>query len=182
MKPREFVASNPSSEETEAYLLLGSNVGDRIGYLRKSVDSLSAFSQHRDIGLSSIYETEPVGYTDQPKFLNVAAVVPTSIEARELLIGLKNIESRVGRVPRKRWREREIDIDIIFYGGSEIESDDLVIPHPMAHKRRFVLKPLCEIAPEFMHPLLHKTVRQLLDECEDRSGVMRFDDSSVLRG
>ncbi|MCL5267259.1 MAG: 2-amino-4-hydroxy-6-hydroxymethyldihydropteridine diphosphokinase [Bacteroidetes bacterium] len=175
------MSSSSASEETEAYLLLGSNIGDRIGYLKKSVSSISALSRSRRVELSAVYESEPVGYTDQPKFLNLAAVISTPINAHELLFRLKDIERTMGRIPRERWREREIDIDIIFYGGSQINTDDLTVPHPRAHLRRFVLLPLYEIAPGFIHPSFNKTVKQLLDECEDRSEVARFETLSVLQ-
>ncbi len=182
LKPRGYVSSSSASDETEAYLSLGSNIGDRIGYLRKSVRSLSALSRSRQVELSSVYESEPVGYADQPKFLNVAAIVSTPISVSDLLRRLKVIERDLGRVPRERWREREIDIDIIFYGGLKIETHELTVPHPRAHLRRFVLQPLCEIASDFVHPLFNKTLKQLLDDCEDGLEVRRFESSSVLQG
>lgn len=142
-----------------------------MGYLRRSVDSISALSGVEVRSKSAVYETEPVGIIDQPPFLNLAIGVVTNLPPGEFLNSLKRIEKTIGRVERPRWREREIDIDIIFYGNATMKSDSLTIPHQRAHLRRFVLEPLSEIAPAFEHPVLHKTVKELLFECGDNSGV-----------
>ncbi len=163
-------------KESEAYLSLGSNLGDRIGYLNKSIDSIAGIARVRLLKKSHVYETDPVGELDQPSFLNMAAGIVTLLEPEELLSALKNVETGVGRIHRGRWREREIDIDIVFYDGLSISSDKLTIPHERAHLRRFVLKPLADIAPEFEHPIFHETVARLLAECPDNSGVRRFRD------
>lgn len=163
-------------KESESLLSLGSNLGDRIGYLNKSLDSIAGLDGVTLLKKSHVYETDPVGVLDQPPFLNMAACIVTSLEPEELLEALKEIETGVGRIHRGRWREREIDIDIVFYDGLSISSERLTIPHERAHLRRFVLKPLADIAPEFEHPILHETVAQLLAECPDNSGVRRFRD------
>ncbi len=161
-------------KESEAYLSLGSNLGDRIGYLNRSLDAIAVLAGVRLVKKSHVYETDPVGVLDQPSFLNMAAGIVTSLGPQELLSALKEIETGIGRTHRGRWREREIDIDIVFYDGLSISSEKLTIPHERAHLRRFVLRPLADIAPGFEHPILHETVDRLLAECPDNSGVRRF--------
>ncbi|HQT91991.1 MAG TPA: 2-amino-4-hydroxy-6-hydroxymethyldihydropteridine diphosphokinase [Candidatus Kryptobacter bacterium] len=161
-------------EGSESYLSLGSNLGDRLAYLRQAVESISGIPGVNLHRVSSVYETEPVGISDQPDFFNMAAAIRTQLEPLELLKNLKEIEGKMGRIHRERWREREIDIDIIFYEDRTINSAELTIPHASAHLRRFVLEPLAEIAPAFQHPVFHETVARLLDACADRSAVRRL--------
>lgn len=161
-------------KQSDSFLSLGSNLGDRMGYLKGGIESIAAIPGITLEMNSNVYETDPVGVTDQPAFLNMAVKIVTSLEPAELLAELKSIENRLGRLHRERWREREIDIDIIFYGNSVVSSEQLTIPHERAHTRRFVLQPLADIAPDFEHPVLHKTVKELLVECADKSGVSRF--------
>jgi 2-amino-4-hydroxy-6-hydroxymethyldihydropteridine diphosphokinase len=160
--------------ESESFLSLGSNLGDRLGYLMQAIDSISGIPGVNIRKVSSVYETEPVGVSEQPDFLNIAAAIKTEMEPLELLRNLKEIEKTIGRIHRERWREREIDIDIIFYGDRRISSVELTIPHASAHLRRFVLEPLAEIASNFRHPVTHQTVAQLLEACSDRSAVRRL--------
>ncbi|MGO9482755.1 MAG: 2-amino-4-hydroxy-6-hydroxymethyldihydropteridine diphosphokinase [Candidatus Kryptoniota bacterium] len=162
-----------SSSEVEVYLSLGSNLGDRLGFLRRGIDSISKFPDVKARRISDVYETEPVGYVHQPEFLNLAACFSTFEQPKEFLKLLKEIEIKIGRVHRERWHEREIDIDVIFFGDRIINSKDLIIPHPRMHLRKFVLQPLNEIAPNFVHPLKQKEVNQLLTECPDTSRVRR---------
>ncbi len=166
-------------EEAECYLSLGSNLGDRLGYIRKAADSISKISGVTVARLSSVYETDPFGVTNQPRFLNTAVGLTTSLPPSELLGALKATETSLGRVRRERWREREIDIDIVFYDQMLLESDELTIPHPGAHLRRFVLLPIAEIAPEFIHPVFNKSVRQLLDACGDKSEIRLYRQAEV---
>jgi len=165
--------------EIESYLSLGSNLGDRLGYLKEGLDLVLTLPDTNLLKISAVYETEPVDFADQPRFLNLAACIHTKLEPHELLHLLKDLERKIGRVHRDRWSAREIDIDIIFYGDYKIDSDDLIIPHPRAHLRKFVLQPLSEIAPEFRHPVAHKTVEQLLKECVDNSSVTRLEELST---
>lgn len=153
--------------------MFGSNLGDRYGFLKKGLEMVSHSRELEILTTSGIYETEPVEIADQPAYLNAAVRISTLFAPMDLLTKLKTIETSVGRIPRGRWLEREIDIDIIFYGDEKIESEELTIPHPRAHLRRFVLRPLSEIASNFVHPIFHKTVGQLLHECKDTSAVIR---------
>jgi len=159
------------SNGVETYLSLGSNLGERLAYLKQGIDLISQLPIVEIQKISCVYESEPVGYFDQPQFLNLAACILTSADPYELLRMLKGMERKVGRIHRERWHERELDIDIIFCGDKIIDSDELVIPHPQMHLRRFVLLPLNEIATDFVHPSQKKTVKQLLAECPDDSRV-----------
>ncbi|MEJ5226793.1 2-amino-4-hydroxy-6-hydroxymethyldihydropteridine diphosphokinase [Thermodesulfovibrio sp.] len=144
------------------YLSLGSNLGDR----EKNLDT--ALSELKNEGIvilkkSSIYETAPWGYEKQPAFLNMAMEGLTLLEPYDLLKLIKEIENKMGRKKTIKYGPRVIDIDIIFYNNIILNSEVLTIPHPLMHKRDFVLKPLCEIASEFIHPELKISVKKLLD-------------------
>ncbi|GLI53569.1 2-amino-4-hydroxy-6-hydroxymethyldihydropteridine diphosphokinase [Thermodesulfovibrio yellowstonii] len=147
----------------KVYLLLGSNLGNR----GKNIDN--AINELKACGLiiskkSSLYNTSPWGYTEQPEFLNQALECFTSFEPLELLKEIKKIEKKMGREKTVRYGPRIIDIDIIFYDDLIFKSDELTIPHPLMHERDFVLKPLCEIASDFVHPELKISVRKLLEK------------------
>ena len=154
-----------------ALLSLGANLGRREQSIRRAVGLIQEYAQAEPIRLSGFVETEPVGYEDQPKFINCAARFETELSARELLAICKRVESDLGRQERPRWHEREIDIDIILLGDEIIESDKCSIPHPRMHERLFVLAPASEIAPNMVHPLLHKTILELLRELLEKSGL-----------
>jgi 2-amino-4-hydroxy-6-hydroxymethyldihydropteridine diphosphokinase len=143
------------------YLSLGSNVGDREAQLRDALFRLSAVG--RVIALSSFYETEPVEFTQQPWFLNCAVAIETSSTPQQLMVAILRIEAEMGRQRRQKKGPRSIDIDILLFDREIMESKELTIPHPAMHQRRFVLQPLAEIAPEALHPLLNKTIRELRD-------------------
>jgi 2-amino-4-hydroxy-6-hydroxymethyldihydropteridine diphosphokinase len=129
---------------TEAFIGLGSNVGDRLGYLRRAVSALRALGEVR---VSSVYETDPVGPPQDP-FLNAVASLETVLAPHDLLVALKKIEADLGRIPRERWGPREIDLDLLLYGDETIDAPDLTVPHPEMTKRGFVLVPLVELAPD----------------------------------
>ena len=144
-----------------AYLSLGSNVGDRQVNLRTAIGQLLDLGYVQEA--SSLYETEPVEFTDQPWFLNCAVAVRTELIPREFLAGILNIERAMGRQRTQPKGPRIIDIDILLYGAAHINTPTLTVPHPAMAERRFVLEPLAEIAPDVKVPLLKKTVRELLD-------------------
>lgn len=189
-----------------AYLSLGSNLGDRKGYIQDAMTALV-----RDAGKirkkSSLYKTEPVGKKNQPWFLNQCVKITTELPPEKFLKVCQNIEKSLGRERRVKWGPRTIDIDILFWGKttfsptyarlsrsassdsrplfllrsglgptrpkpSLIKQHNLIIPHPRLHQRRFVLVPLAQIAPNFRHPILKKTVKELLKECRDSSRVV----------
>jgi len=151
-----------------AYLGLGSNLGDRESNLKSAVEMLRVSGGILAVRASSFYETEPVGYVDQPGFLNAAAEVETTLSPEELLRLCHDIEDRLGRVRTIRWGPRTIDLDILLYGDRVIDTEDLTVPHPLMHEREFVLRPLSEIAPGLPHPRLGKTVGELLDAIRRR--------------
>jgi len=144
-----------------AYLSLGSNMGDRAAHLRDAIARLQ--SEGRILLVSSFYETEPVEFTDQAWFLNCALALETTRTPRQLMSDILTIEQEMGRQRIQKKGPRILDIDILLFSDQIIDSPDLTVPHPAMQNRRFVLEPLAEIAPEARHPVLKKTIRELLD-------------------
>lgn len=153
------------------YLSLGSNLGDRQANLRNAIGRLLELGNVVEV--SSYYETEPVGFTDQPWFLNCAVAVQTELIPREFLAGIQAIEKSMGRQRTQPKGPRTIDIDILLFGAQTINTPTLTVPHPSMAERRFVLEPLAEIAPEVMHPKLRKTLRTLRDALPKSGGQVK---------
>jgi 2-amino-4-hydroxy-6-hydroxymethyldihydropteridine diphosphokinase len=164
---------------------LGSNVGDRLGNLEHARVRLAQAAQVRLVASASIYETEPVGPVKQGWFLNTVVELATRLSPRALLQLCQQIEADLGRVKRERWGPREIDLDLLLYGERVIDEPDLKLPHPELARRRFVLEPLAELAPQLQHPTLHKTMQELRavlkDGTEDDKGVMRYQEGDSDR-
>jgi 2-amino-4-hydroxy-6-hydroxymethyldihydropteridine diphosphokinase len=149
-----------------AYLLLGSNLGNKEDNLKNAVKLLKKFGKVRKH--SAIYETEPWGFSDERNFFNAAICLETSLNPFELLTEILKIEISIGRKRQiKQWVAREIDIDIIFFDNLILSEEFLTIPHPHLKNRKFALAPLNEIAPSFIHPVLGKSITELLKECLD---------------
>ena len=160
------------TEAVTVYLGLGSNIGDRQENLDKALNFLS---QRLRMGkISSVYDTEPVGNTEQPRFLNLVCQAYTRLEPAGLLSLAKGIESKLGRTGKSN-APRTIDIDILLYDEQVIETPELVIPHPKMTERAFVLVPLDEIASDLVHPVSSKTIKELLQSVTEKQGVLKLE-------
>lgn len=165
---------------SQVYLLLGSNQGDKVKILQLAIDRLCLLSIKK-IVKSSLYESEPWGFEADEWFLNMAVRLETDLDPRDLLKILLKIETELGRVrddkvgrtgdDERQYSSRTIDIDILLFEDKVINEEDLIVPHPRMQHRRFVLLPLCEIAPKIIHPVLNKSMEKLLEECDDKSNV-----------
>ncbi len=160
------------TDTVPVYLSLGSNLGNRQANLDMALHLLS--ERMRMGKVSSIYDTEPLGNVNQPRFLNLACEVFTRLSPEGLLALSKGIERKMGRYSRSG-EPRVIDIDIILYGDTVLDTPDLVIPHPRMAERSFVLMPLAEIAPDLVHPVLKKTIKELNKAIKEKQGVLKFD-------
>ena len=156
------------------FLGLGSNIEDRLANLKHSVNLLKEAERLTVIKVSSIYETEPVGYTLQPYFLNMVVEIQYDKTPKELLKEVKSIEKTMGRETSFYCGPRVIDIDILYFSTMRYENGDLCIPHPEVRRRRFVIEPLCEIVPDFRCPVSQLAIRELYELCPDRSIVKYF--------
>ena len=154
----------------EVYLQLGSNIGDRLDNLDQSIKIITERIGNV-LEKSSVYESTPWGVENQRNFLNQVIFVKSNFDPYTILDLVLQIEKDMGRIRIEKWGERIIDIDILFIDDLIIESENLCIPHEFIAKRKFVLQPMCEIAPGFIHPKLNKTISQLLEECIDEEIV-----------
>ncbi|MES2764512.1 MAG: 2-amino-4-hydroxy-6-hydroxymethyldihydropteridine diphosphokinase [Bacteroidota bacterium] len=157
--------------EIPVLIAFGANLGNREQTISQAVELLLKTGAVREISLSKLYETEPVGFKDQPFFINAALKGTTQLSPEILLKTCRDIETQLGRTPRAKWHEREIDIDILLYGKEILLKEDVEIPHPRMQERRFVLLPASDVASEMIHPVFKKSVAELLKECEDMSLV-----------
>jgi 2-amino-4-hydroxy-6-hydroxymethyldihydropteridine diphosphokinase len=162
---------------TGAYIGLGSNMGDRVANLGRAIYILSQSAPI--LVTSSLYQTEPEGYKDQPDFLNSVACVDTNVAAGELLKILSGIEVQMGRERPFAGSPRVIDMDLLLFNGAIINEPGLEVPHPRMHLRAFVLAPMVEIAPDFIHPVLHKSMKELLAGLAPGYRVEKWVDNKV---
>ena len=163
--------SNESA--VESVLLLGSNLGQREKNLSDARGYLTS-SGMKILKESSIYETDAWGNDFQKAFLNQVLIVRTQLIAQDLLVLLLETERKLGRTRQKKWEDRIVDIDILFYGSEVIKSESLTVPHPLVHERKFALVPLCEIRPDLFHPQFQLTMTQLLERCDDHKSVKKY--------
>ena len=160
---------------TTILLSLGSNLGDRLNYLRSAIELLRG-SRISIFRCSSIYETDPVEFADQPDFLNMVVAARTLLGPEAVLAACQEIEQGLGR--RRPEKARTIDIDLLYYGTIQLSTGDLELPHPRLYERRFMLVPLQEMAPGFLDPVRNQTVESLLKHCPDQSRVTEFSPES----
>ncbi|MBI2070468.1 MAG: 2-amino-4-hydroxy-6-hydroxymethyldihydropteridine diphosphokinase [Elusimicrobia bacterium] len=158
-----------------AYLLLGSNVGNRRRYLRAAAGAVKGWAKTTMLEASSVWETRPEGFLRQRAFFNQAVAIETRLEPAALLIWAKKTELELGRRKRRRWGPREIDMDILLYGRRRVRRSWLVIPHPRLHRRAFALKPLAELCPRMTHPVLGERIAVLAERLPS-DAVRRLDD------
>ncbi len=162
--PLETVSVNIHRGWESVCLGIGSNVGDKKAYLEFGIEELKKVPNIRNVKVSELMETEPYGVVDQDVFLNGCICLETILDPEELLVILHQIEKKAGRERIRRWGPRTLDLDILLFGDRIYESDTLIIPHLDMHNRQFVLAPLVQLCPGRMHPVLHKTIYQLLEE------------------
>ena len=156
------------TDTRRAYVALGSNLGDRRAYLEGAVRGLAALPGCRVKAVSEFIETEPFGYTEQPRFLNGCLALDTLLPPLELLDELQKLEQAALRERKLHWGPRTLDLDLLFYEDLKMDSARLTLPHPGIAERDFVLRPLAEIAPDLVHPVLGKPIRRLLAELEEK--------------
>jgi 2-amino-4-hydroxy-6-hydroxymethyldihydropteridine diphosphokinase len=161
------------------FLATGSNLGDKAANLSAALALIEELVGSL-VAVSGIYRTAAWGIEDQPEFLNQALAVDTVLNPETLLATVLDIEHKMGRERVIRWGERLIDIDVLFYGNLVYQTQRLTIPHPFIQERNFVLQPLLEIAPDFVHPVLHRTIRELADESQDPLSAILYGGSNTF--
>ncbi|UCD71335.1 MAG: 2-amino-4-hydroxy-6-hydroxymethyldihydropteridine diphosphokinase [Syntrophobacterales bacterium] len=160
-----------------AFIGIGSNVGDKVKKCRQAITKISQWNENTLLAQSSFYKTEPIGYTQQDWFINCVIEIETSFTAYELLHVLEDIEISMGRERILKWGPRIIDLDILFLNDEIIRCKELTVPHPEVQNRAFVLVPLCEIAGDYIHPLLNKPISQLMADVGDEQGIKKLGSS-----
>ncbi len=157
-----------------SFLSLGSSQGDKLLFLQQALVLIRGLCGKTE-RISPVYETEPWGFETKETFLNIAVELKTGLSPKDLIKTILQIEKQMGRIRKKSkgYSGRTIDIDILFYDDIELSVPGLTLPHPHAHERRFVLQPMCDIAPEFVHPVLRTGISQLLQECSDTCVVSK---------
>lgn len=164
------------------FLGFGANLGDRYGQIKKALALVHALPETKIIKLSSLYETAPVGYADQGSFINGVCELETTLPPMQLLQLLLSIEDSLGRIRTIRWGPRTIDLDILFYNHLILHEHDLIIPHPAIAERGFVLYPLAEIAPHFIHPEKGSDIARLLEKYRENGGAKEYPVAEIILG
>ena len=157
-----------------AYIGIGSNLGDKVYQCQKAISEILKADHHKLLAKSSFFKTKPIGYTSQDWFVNGVIKIETDLEPLELLRLLKDTESRLGRKETFRWGPRAIDLDILLFDEQEIQMEELQIPHPLLQERQFVLIPLAEIDRSLIHPVLKKSIGELLENLTEDQGVEKL--------
>lgn len=157
-----------------AYIGIGSNLGDKVGQCEKAIAEILKADQNKLLAKSSFFKTRPLGYTTQDWFVNAAIKIETELKPLQLLRALKGIECQLGREGTFRWGPRTIDLDILFFDERQIRTQELQIPHPLLQERQFVLIPLAEIDRDLIHPVLKKSIGELLDDMKEDQGVEKL--------
>jgi len=157
-----------------AYIGIGSNLGDKLHHCEKAISEILKIDRHRLLAKSSFFKTEPVGYTSQDWFVNGVIKIETDLDPSELLRILKTIEAHLGRTETFRWGPRTIDLDILFFDEIQIQTGELKIPHHRIQDRKFVLIPLAEIDRHLIHPVLRRTIQELLDNSKEEQKVEKL--------
>jgi len=157
-----------------AYIGIGSNAGDKVLNCETAISEILKIDQHKLLGRSSFFNTRPIGYTAQGWFVNSVIKIETDLEPIDLYRMLKTIEIRLGRKETFRGGPRVIDLDLLLFDDRRIETEELQVPHPRFHERQFVLIPLAEIDQNLIHPVLKKTVGELLEEIKEDQGVEKI--------
>jgi 2-amino-4-hydroxy-6-hydroxymethyldihydropteridine diphosphokinase len=157
-----------------AYIGIGSNIGDKVQECEKAIAEILKVDHHKLLAKSSFFKTRPIGYTPQDWFVNGVIKIGTDLEPLDFLRALKAIESQLGRTETFRWGPRIIDLDILFFDDREMKTGEIQIPHPHIHERQFVLIPLAEINRNLVHPVLKKTIGEILENLEEDQGVEKI--------
>jgi 2-amino-4-hydroxy-6-hydroxymethyldihydropteridine diphosphokinase len=157
-----------------AFIGIGSNTGDREKACTDAIAAIGSWPGCRAIKISSLYESEPWGYEEQGRFINCAVQIETGADAFAVLAFLQDIELRLGKEKAFLWGPRTIDLDLLFFNQEVIDAPGLKVPHPFLHQRRFVLEPLSELAPSWMHPVLNQPVQRLLQQVVDTKKVVKL--------
>ena len=172
-----MTTTNVTPRGARAYIALGANIGDRAERLRAAIERLGTVARVERV--SPVYETDPVGYVDQPPFLNAVAEAATTLPPLSLLRALQRIETDLGRERPFPNAPRTIDLDLLFYDELLLTTPELTLPHPRLHERHFVLAPLADLAPDLIHPRLGSSVRELLAALGRPSGIRRYPESAT---
>ena len=166
-----MAATTKLKENSTAFIGVGSNIGDRYKNIRDAEREINKSGTCKIVRISKIYETDPVGYLNQEKFLNCVFEIKTELSPHKLIKFLLNAEIILKRERIIHWGPRTIDLDILFYNNMEISSENLIIPHPRMHERMFVMRPLCDLIPAYVHPVINESCERIAESLEKQQGI-----------